>query len=248
VQLHQLIPEDRSVEVLDLLRGLALEERAGDDRPYTIVNFIASADGRAAFHGRSGALGDETDRLLFHGLRDQAEAVLAGTNTMRTERYGRLIKDPERRLRRVQAGRAEEPLACVVTRSGDVPTEAPLFSEAEARIVVFGPPDLELPPCEAPVEVVWLDPGELTLTTALRRLRADFGIRSLLCEGGPTLFSALLQERLVDEMFLTVAPKLTGGGMSPGVTAGAELPELATLTLVWALEHSDSLYLRYRVE
>jgi 5-amino-6-(5-phosphoribosylamino)uracil reductase len=247
LELHQLIPERAAVEVPAILSGLRLEDRAGPDRPYTIVNFISSADGRASFHGRSAPLGDPVDREMFHGLREQSEAVLAGTRTIRVERYGRLTRDPERRERRIRAGRRAEPLACLITRSGDVPTEAPLFSDPEATVVVFGPPELELPSLQAEVEVVNLDPGELTLTTALRRLRSDFGVRSLLCEGGPTLFNGLLQERLVDEMFLTVAPKLTGGGSEPAVTSGPELPELAGLELVWALEHSHSLYLRYRL-
>ena len=224
-----------------------LDERAGPDRPYTTVNFISTADGRAAFQGRSAPLGDEVDREMFHGLREQHDAVLAGTHTIRVERYGRLTRDPERRERRVQAGREPDPLGCVVTRSGDVPTEAPLFSDPESRIAVFGPPHLDLPPLKAQIEVIRLDPGELTLTTVLRRLRSEFGIRSLLCEGGPTMFNALLQERLVDEMFLTFAPKLSGGGMAPSVTSGPELPELVPVHLVWVLEHADSLYLRYAV-
>jgi len=81
----------------------------------------------------------------------------------------------------------------------------------------------------------------------MRRLRSDFEVRALLCEGGPTLFGGLLQERLVDELFLTVAPKLSGGGASPTISNGPELPELATLDLIWALEHADSLFLRYAV-
>jgi 5-amino-6-(5-phosphoribosylamino)uracil reductase len=247
VELKQLIPDEAPVEVLQLLGGLHLEDRAHPDRPYTIVNFISSADGRATFQGRSAPLGDRIDREMFHGLREQSEAVMAGTHTIRLERYGRITRDPERRARRVRAGREPEPLAVVVTRSGGVPTEAPIFSEPEARIVVFGPVEMELPSTQAPVEAKRLDPGELTLTTVLRRLRRDFGIRSLLCEGGPTLFNGLLQEHLVDEMFLTLAPKLSGGGMAPGVTTGSELPELARLNLVWALDHEDSLYLRYRL-
>lgn len=95
------------------------------------------------------------------------------------------------------------------------------------------------------MHVVCLDPGELTLTTMMRRLRSDFDVRTLLCEGGPTLFGALLQEGLVDELFLSLAPKLTGGGTAPAITSGAELTELRTMTLVWALEHEDALYLRY---
>ena len=139
-----MIPEPATVEVADLLAGIDLAGRAGEERPYTSVNFISSADGRAAFHGRSKALGDEADRELFHGLREQVDAVFAGTGSLRAERYGRPIADPERRRRRAHAGRSPEPLACVVTRSGEVPTEIPLFSEPEARIAVFGPPELEL--------------------------------------------------------------------------------------------------------
>jgi riboflavin-specific deaminase-like protein len=247
VELRQLIPRQADVDLLEILDGLQLEDRAGSDRPYTIVNFIASADGRATFQGRSAPLGDRVDREMFHGLREQCEAVMAGTHTIRLERYGRMTRDPERRERRIRAGREGEPLSCLVTRSGEVPTEAPIFAAPEARIAVFGPAGMKLEPVAAQVEVVRLDPGELTLTTVMRRLRWDFGIRSLLCEGGPTLFNGLLHERLVDEVFLTLAPKLSGGGTAPGVTSGPELPELERLAVVWALEAADSIYLRYRV-
>lgn len=247
MDLHQLIPRDAAVELQKLLESLHLEERAGPDRPYTIVNFISAADGRASFRGRSAPLSDEVDREMFHGLREQAEAVMVGTHTIRIERYGRMTRDPERRERRSQAGREPEPLACMVTRRGDVPIEAPIFSVPEARIVVFGPADLDLPANEAQVEVVRLDPGQLTLTTVMRRLRAEFGIRSVLCEGGPTLFNGLLHEGLVDELFLTLAPKLTGGGTEPAITSGAELPEPQRLELLWALERAHSLYLRYQL-
>jgi riboflavin-specific deaminase-like protein len=247
LRFRQLIPEPGTVEVADLMSSLHLEDRAGEDRPYTIVNFISSADGRAAFGGRSGALGDESDRELFHGLREHVDAVFAGTRTLRVERYGRLVRDPERRRRRVEAGRSPEPLACVVTRTGDVPTNAPLFSEPEARIVVFSPVDVDLSGCPAQLELVLVDPGELTLTTVLRRLRFQHGIASLLCEGGPTVFGALLREQLVNELFLTVAPKLAGGGSSPTIASGPELPELRPLEPIWLLERGGALYLRYAV-
>jgi 5-amino-6-(5-phosphoribosylamino)uracil reductase len=247
LELHQLIPEDRRVETAELLGGMDLAGRAPDDRPYIAVNFISSADGRAAFQGRSGPLGDQADREIFHGLREQVDAVMAGTRTLETEHYGRVLGKAERRERRVAAGRKAEPLMCLVSRSGSIPVQAPIFSEPEARIVVFAPPGTAIDGAAAQVQLVELDPGEMTLTTAMRSLRAEFEVRSLLCEGGPTLFGALLEERLVDELFLTLAPKLTGGGTSPTVSTGPELAELAPLALVWALEHDDSLFLRYRV-
>ena len=244
---RQLHPRPATVDVDALLSALDISDRAPTDRPYTLANFVSTVDGRATFGGRSGPLGDDGDRAMFHGLREQVDAVLAGTRTMKTESYGRIIGKPERRERRVQRGAAPEPLATIVSRSGHVPTDIPLFAEPEARIVVFTPRKIDTAGCEANVEQVRLDPAELTLTTALQRLHADFGVRTLLCEGGPTVFNALLHEHLVDELFLTVAPKLAGGGTGPTISSGAELPEPRPLQLTWLLERHESLYLRYQL-
>lgn len=243
--LRQLLPESRRLHVRELLEELNLSARARTDRPYTIVNFVASADGHAAFQGRSRWLSDDADRELFHGLREHVDAVLAGTRTLRTERYGRMVRDPERRERRAASGLAPEPLSCIFSRSGEIPTDIPLFGDPRSRIVVFTPARLDTSGLAAQVEVVRLDPGELTLTTMMRRLRSAYDVRTLLCEGGPTLFGALLQEELVDELFLSLSPKLTGGGSAPAITSGAELAELRTMSLVWALELDGALYLRY---
>jgi 5-amino-6-(5-phosphoribosylamino)uracil reductase len=245
MRFRQLLPEIADVEVEDLLAALELGAAAPADRPYTVANFIASADGRATFGGRSGPLGDEGDHAMFHGLRELADAVLAGTVTLGTERYGRVLGKPERRRRRAQRGASPEPLACMVTRSGSIPLDIPLFAEPEARVVVFAPAEIDVSACAAQVDVVTLDPAELTLTTALRRLRADYDIRALLCEGGPTLFGALLHEGIADELFLTLAPKLVGGGRGPTISSGPELPEPGPAQLKWLLERQGSLYLRY---
>jgi len=240
-----LLPEPATVDVDELLASLQLESLAPDDRPYTVANFIASADGRASIAGKSGPLGDDGDHAMFHGLREQVDAVLAGTNTLATENYGRILGKEERRARRVASGRAPEPLTCIVTRSGSVPLDIPLFSEPEARVLLFTGADVDLGTSTAQVEVVSLDAAEMTLTTAMRRLRADHGVRSVLCEGGPTLFGSLVHEELVDELFLTVGPKLAGGGRGPTIAAGAELAEPRSLTLRWLLERHGSLFTRY---
>jgi riboflavin biosynthesis pyrimidine reductase len=248
VEFHKLFPTRRTITVGELLAKLKLGHGVPAHRPQTIVNFIASVDGRAAFKGRSGQLGDIGDKAMFHGLREHVDAVFAGTGTVRTERYGRLVSDPERRKRRAANGLSPEPLACLISRTGDIPTEIPLFAEPDSRIVIFTPRKLDVAKAAAEVHVVRLDPGELTLTTMLRRLRADYDVRVLLCEGGPTVFGALLHERLVDELFLTVAPKLAGGGSDPAITSGPVLDELAPLALAWALEREGSLFLRYKLD
>jgi riboflavin-specific deaminase-like protein len=243
-----LLPESGLLDVRRLVADIDVESQAPVDRPYTIVNFVASADGHAAFRGRSRWLSDDADRELFHGLRERVDAVMAGTGTLRAERYGRMVRDPERRARRASAGLHPEPLSVIFTRSGDVPTGIPLFSDPGSRVVVFTPSTLDRAGLAAEVDVVRLDAGELTLTTMMRLLRAAYDVRSLLCEGGPTLFGALLQENLVDELFLSLAPKLTGGGTAPAITAGPELAELRAMSLIWAFELDGALYLRYALQ
>lgn len=84
----------------------------------------------------------------------------------------------------------------------------------------------------------WVDLGE-----SLRTLRQE-GVRALLCEGGPTLHGSLHAAGLVDELFLTIAPKLAGGG-APRIVEGA-LPEIVPLELAWLLEEDGELFARYR--
>jgi riboflavin biosynthesis pyrimidine reductase len=86
--------------------------------------------------------------------------------------------------------------------------------------------------------------GPADLPTLLRELRAE-GVRALLCEGGPTLHGALQAQGLVDELFLTIAPKLSGGGEAPRILEGS-LPEVVGLELAWLLESDGELFARYR--
>jgi riboflavin biosynthesis pyrimidine reductase len=85
--------------------------------------------------------------------------------------------------------------------------------------------------------------GPADLASLLRSLR-DEGVRALLCEGGPTLHGALQTSGLVDELFLTIAPKLAGGP-APAILAG-EIPSVVDLELAWLLEENGELFARYR--
>ena len=71
-------------------------------------------------------------------------------------------------------------------------------------------------------------------------------MRALLCEGGPTLNRALLAAGVVDELFLTLSPLLTGNTDAPRIVEGEDLPAPVRLRLEWVLHHDDELYLRYR--
>jgi riboflavin-specific deaminase-like protein len=244
MELRRLHPDPAVVDSAELLGDLGLCARAHAERPWLVTNFATTTDGRATLDGRSGPIGDDGDWEVFRRLRTQVDALLIGTHTLRVEQYGRAVRRPELRALRESLGLAPEPLVATVSRSGDLPLDIPLFAEPEARVVVFTTPHAPEPECAAQVELVRLDPAELTLTSALRLLRTEHGVRAVLCEGGPTLMGALLREQLVDELFLTLAPQLAGGGTGPSMSEGPGLAEPAELEPVWVLERNGSLYLR----
>jgi len=169
--------------------------------------------------------------------------VLIGTGTLRAEGYDRLVRSEERRARRRAEGLTEDPLAVILSRRFDVPWEAGLFQAAAQPVLIYTGPDAGEPPeVPAPVEVVRLEvPG---LTEMLADLSAR-GVRALLSEAGPTLHGALLAAGMVDELFLTVTPLITGDGDEPNIVEGGRLPQDVELELLEIERVGSELFLRY---
>jgi len=245
VKFSELWPLNREIEIEAYVGEVVGADMPGTERPFTLVNFISSVDGRATINGRSGGLGDDGDKALFRALRQGVDAVLAGTGTLRAERYGRMLGDPAARERRLEQGLSSEPLVCTLTRGGTLPLEIPLFAEPEARVVVFSGADIDTSGAQAQVEVVRLPADQLTFTQALRQLRAMHGVRTLLCEGGPRVFAELAREAVADQLFLTLSSTLVGGGSAPAITSGPPLPMPDRLRLEGVLERDGTLFLRY---
>jgi riboflavin-specific deaminase-like protein len=241
---QRAIPPGPAASPESIYTGLDLGARAPSDRPYVVCNFVSSADGKATAQGRTALLGGDGDRAMFHLLRTQVDAIVAGTGTLRVERYGALVRDDRLAQIRTGEGRAAQPLAVVISRSGQVPFDIPLFADDRSRVAIYTAADIAVPESAAQVELHQLTDEGGELAGVLRSLRHEHDIRSLLCEGGPRLFTAMLAEDLVDELFLTLAPVLVGGH-ELGITAGSELGALAPLRLVWALERDGHLFLRY---
>ena len=226
----------------ELLAAVRPRERASADRPFVFVNMVATADGRAALDGSTRQLGGKADTELLLELRAIADAVLIGTGTLRAEGYDRLVRSKERRARRLAAGLAEDPVAVLLSRRFDIPWEAGLFQAPEQPVLIYtgvagAPPDVP-----APVEVVVLETA--TPAAALADLRAR-GVRALLSEGGPTLFGALVAAAVVDELFLTIAPLLTGDETEPTIVSGGRLAQPVGMELLWTLQAGSDLFLRY---
>jgi riboflavin-specific deaminase-like protein len=226
---------------------LRLAELAPADRPYVIANMIVSVDGRATLAGRSGGLGNETDKELFLELRTQTDAIMAGTSTIGIENYGPLVRSPERRERRRAQGLEEIPLAVTATRSMELPVQAPLFQDTDSRIVVLTTSERPAPPCAATLVVERIGAEPLDFVAAMKLLRSAHGVRSMLLEGGPTLLAAMTTAGVVDELFLTISPKLAGSSDQPSILEGPALAEPVDLGLISLLRDGDYVFARYRL-
>lgn len=196
-----ILPRPADDVDVDELYGVA-RPRLGE-RPWVGICVIASMDGTTVVDGRSGALGNDTDRRVLGALRRAAGAVLVGAATVRAEGYG----PPQRSSLRIG----------VVTSTGaDTTTE--LFTSGSGFLVM---PEDGPPAPAGRVDVVRAGHGRVDLGLAVRRLGEVMDPPGFVqCEGGPHLNGALLASGCVDELDLTISPLLIGGA-GPRVTDGA---------------------------
>ncbi len=171
--------------------------------------------------------------------------VIDGFTTVPDGRYADLL-DAHQRALRDERGLASQPIVATITRGGDVPIEIPLFGEPDARIQVYTEAPVNLDGRGARVDVETLAPGTATTAAALAHLGAAREARSVLCEGGPTLLRALVEDGCLDDMLLTLAP-LAAAGDGPTATAGDALEPPAELALRDVHRAGDHLVMHYVV-
>jgi 2,5-diamino-6-(ribosylamino)-4(3H)-pyrimidinone 5'-phosphate reductase len=247
--MEQLFPTPRSIgdgEGYDSLRF----PDPPSGRPYVILNFVLTADGQASLGaGGAAGIGSETDHRLMRKLRVTADALLHGAGTVRADNFRPTVPEdlvPRRLARNLEA----QPLGVVVSRTGNLPAENRYFSARPPVVFTTNAPAAGLSArLGSRAKVLAMGEKEIDLGGALAMLRYQHGVRLLLCEGGPSLAYDLLAGGYLDELFLTLAPKLGADSSALRLLQGPAFPEDAvpslTLRHVW---HQDSeLFLRYTV-
>jgi 2,5-diamino-6-(ribosylamino)-4(3H)-pyrimidinone 5'-phosphate reductase len=187
---------------------LSFLQRRNPLRPYVILNAVASVDGKTTIEGKSSGLGSETDRRTMRTLRSKVDAVLVGATTVRAERLS---------LGLDEFSSGPQPLAVIMTRSGEVPLETNLIGGERQEVLVVIAQDTpedninRLRERASVLRVPASPSGGVDLEEALEALRTERGVDLVLVEGGPSLNHSLISSNLADELFLTISPKLLGG-------------------------------------
>jgi 5-amino-6-(5-phosphoribosylamino)uracil reductase len=194
------------------------------DRALVRLNMIASADGGSTVSGVSGGLGNKDDHAVFRALRATADVVLVGMSTVVAERY--------------RPTDASGPEIYVVSGNADISGNPDLFASGRATLVL---PEDASPPSSMRVPVLRAGRGA---QVDLARVVGELTGKVVLNEGGPTLAGAMVSAGLIDQFFLSLAPRVIAGA-SARVVHGADADPSA-----WDLEHGfvddeGYLFLRY---
>ncbi len=220
-------------------------ERTQHTGPTLVVraNMITTLDGAATGPDHvTGSINGPADLRVFEALRVLADVVLVGAGTVRQERYNSLtLPEPLAATRRAHGREAPIELA-VVTRSGDLPD--PLLDADRPPLVVTTAANPRLDALRERVgtdRVVVAGDVEVDLVVTLRAL-VDRGLTNVLTEGGPSLLAELVARDLVDELFLTWSPVLTGGP-APRVLDGAPWLNPPREAALLHLLHADGVLL-----
>ena len=200
--------------------------------PFVLVNMAMSADGKIASANRAVAtFSSRRDHDHLYELRATADAVMSGARTVDLNNYT-LGPGAERfRKLRLKRGLAEQNLRVIVSGSGSVNPHAEIFQHRFSPILLLTSkraPAAALTKLRAVSDAVKvIGNEEVDFTNALRWLRREWNVKRLLCEGGGELNEALFRAGLVDELHLTLCPRLIGGRRAPTIADGPGFANLA---------------------
>jgi riboflavin-specific deaminase-like protein len=224
-------------------------------QPFVFINMAMTADGKiATANRRVSSFGSPRDQDHLLQLRATADAVMAGARTADLNAINMGPGPAKYRRLRIRRGLAEFNLRIIVSRSGTVDPDAELFKHRFSPIIILTTrraTAARLKELRAvATEVKLCGTKEIDFPRALRWLRAKWGIKRLLCEGGAELNDALFRAGIVNQLNLTVCPRIFGGRTAPtiadGVGAGS-LARAARLELESARRQNDEMFLVYRV-
>jgi 5-amino-6-(5-phosphoribosylamino)uracil reductase len=223
-------------------------------RPFVTANFAVTWDARISTRrGTPANFSSARDKRRLLEIRAQCDAVLASAKTVAADNMTMDLPDEALRAARGKRRQSPWPLRVLLTNSGRINPSLRLFQKPFSPIVIFSTSRMpaRVRHALATKADLWLHDGStVNLATMLATLRSEYAVKRLVYEGGAQIFRALLTAGLVDEIHVTLAPRIFGGRAAPTLTsvAGDLLPRSVELDLRSMEVLGGECFLRYRVK
>ena len=223
-------------------------------RPFIFVNMAMTTDGKIATANRAvSSFASPRDHEHLYELRATADAVMCGARTADLNKISLGTGGTKFQQQRLRRGLAEHNLRILVTGSGTLDPRAEIFRHHFSPIIILTTAratQMKLARLRAVAdEVKVCSQREINWPATLRWLREKWKIKRLLCEGGGELNAALFRGGLVDELHLTLCPKVFGGRNAPTISDGGSVTRLADaaqLELKSVEQAGEELFLVFR--
>jgi 2,5-diamino-6-(ribosylamino)-4(3H)-pyrimidinone 5'-phosphate reductase len=221
--------------------------------PFVIATFAITADGKVTTKGFGPVdFTSREDKLHLFRQRALADAVLLGHTSLERDNV-RLGVPEELQELRIKRGRSRSPLRVIISNKGRIDERLKIFQSDVSPIIIFSTKRMPLKNQEALRKKATLhlsDAEHVDLTLMLETLRNQYKVRTLACEGGPTLFRALLEQDAIDQLNLTIAPYMFGGATAPTLTGLSNkfLPASVPCSLVKMRTIENECFLIYRIK
>lgn len=235
----RLHPEPRSLDASRIYEDLDFQNRVSNENelPYVVVNTVTTLDGKISRDGTSSGIGSDVDRSVMRTIRSRVDAVLVGAGTIRAEKLLLTVTE-ELQDWRTSHGKSAQPLGIVLSREGK-DLDPDTLKETTPNLLLLTEKKLHIHKQRRPPD------KKYGMKDYLKYLKDEHGVGSLLVEGGPTVNHLLFKEHLVNELFLTLSPKVHGG-KDTNLLDGKPV-EIEDLELLSLYANRSELFLRYLV-
>jgi riboflavin-specific deaminase-like protein len=227
---------------------------ASPKRPFVTANFALTWDARISTRRNTPSdFSSARDKRRLVEIRAKCDAVLVSAKTLAIDNMMMGLPDENLRAARVRRGQAPYPVRVLLTNSGRIDPKLRVFEKDFSPVVIFSTTRMPAQTRAALAEKadVWLhESATVNLAAMLATLRQDYGVKRLVCEGGAQVFRSLLAVDLVDEIHVTLCPRIFGGTMAPTLTGIADsfFPKSISLALKKMEVIDGECFLRYRIQ
>jgi riboflavin-specific deaminase-like protein len=230
-----------------------IRRHSRSERPFVYATFAMTVDGKiTTWKFAPVDFTSREDKAHLFRQRARADAVLIGHSTLKRDNV-RLSLPAELRQERIARGQTSSPIRVIVSNEGKIDNRLRIFASDVSPILIFSTNRMPRKFQDALGEKAVLhlsQSADVDLAEMLRTLRRKYDVRTLACEGGPTLFRAMLECGFIDELNLTIAPYLFGGANAPTLTGLSKefLPASVHCSLVDMRVVDEECFLKYRIK